>query len=202
MFRLVFFLGLLVALGGCGSSDAESLCDGPNDPTGLFCEPDIATFDLLTAETRARQEVGEEGVLVIARGSQTRLLDPDGYASDWTFGYFFPDREGSDRSVLIQVFETTTFSQEGSIPTLCEPEKPLTPFDSRVVVPDAVRRLEATDNPVRLGEFGVLDLRQVHPCFDSFDNRKEAVIYSGAAGSSVLLYSDTGEFLDLIEEEL
>ena len=208
MTRLALTLGLLLLLAApaCGSPDQGRLCGEPNDNTGLVTDNGSKLIDLRTAECIARKEVGGDVVLYSLSSDTARPVGPDGLAESWGFGYR-PNDPDSDIAWAVTVTADEVTSDEFFYPFLsgCAAEESLRPLDSRVVVPDAVSRLEQTDNPVRLAEAGRLYLRQALDCWynavpiDFYYTVQNAVTYDGTTTWSMLEYDDDGRFVSLFE---
>ncbi|MGB5813032.1 MAG: hypothetical protein WBG86_21040 [Polyangiales bacterium] len=181
----------LLAATACGSSDSES-----------------ELLDLQTAESMAREEIGEDAVLFSMGSDIDGLLRPDGFAWSWGFAYRVPSDADPDatRHLTVTADEVTSTGGFLPFPSGCTPEESLQPLDSRVVVPDAVRRLEETDNPVRLAEGGRLSIQQIHDCWYvsvpiTFTYPvQNAVQYDGIEIWSQLEYDDDGRFVSLFVE--
>lgn len=206
--RTIDWVALLsLAALACGSSD-QSLCGEPYDDTGTACESESGRIDLQSAEAMARAEVGDEAVLVSIGSDTDRPVGPDGLAESWSFGYRRPSNQDPDAWQGVTVTANEVTSTTGSFPfsSGCTLEESLVPLDSTVVVPDAVRRLEQTNNPVRLGEGSALRVYQLHDCWYvsvpiSFDYTLEnAVEYSGTSTWSLLEYDRDSSFVALFEE--
>ena len=191
-----------VSLLGCGSEPA-SLCIEQFDPTGSFCSAEYSLIDLRTADARARATIAGDAILIHVLSTGAGLMDPDGNAYSWELEYFFPSLS-TDAQPLVEslgVSDTNMFSSGPGtrhIGLRCIPTQGITTLDSNRVIPDAVRRLEKTDHPVRLGETGFLSLEQRHPCLPSDAFRRNNVRY----GPVTLVYDDDGQFLamDFAEE--
>lgn len=201
--RVLLLLALLVAA-ACGSSE-QSLCGELHDPSGVFCDSGFELVDLQSAEFMARREIGDDAVLFAVSNDNVWPMNPDGLAGSWQFSYRIPGDPDSERAWLVTVRgnEVESIEVRFTFPSGCTPEESLEPLDSRVVVPDAVRRLEQTDNPVRLGDTGVLSVLQRHGCWyvavpiEFTHNFQNTVLYSGPGGEAILEYDDDDRFVSL-----
>ncbi|NNE19928.1 MAG: trypsin-like serine protease [Myxococcales bacterium] len=187
------------ASSGCGSDGGDlsdlSFCNDKYDPSGDFCDPSVERIDLGTAEKRARDLMPSEAWLWSAVGGAQGTVNPDGEAEAWFLQYYIPGQlELPDlllRSVAIGASEEARAFQEIGI-FQCVPTEPMVPLDSRVIVHDAIRRLEQAGVSVRLGEERLLRVVQRHRCARQPDE------WSGVGvANAFLYYDDDGSYLGM-----
>jgi len=182
------FAFVAVPSSGCGGpSDAGdiSFCTEQYDPRNFYCERSDA-LDLQTAEALARLEVPNDAWLWQVLSRSTTSIGPDGRTPSWIFSYYLPGRTALPDAELMSVsVSASQTSVTGNISQIveCIPTEPLEPLDSRRLIHDAIRLLEAHDHPVVLDGTAALQIVQNHDCAggSSFPNyitfRDQAVFF-------------------------
>lgn len=173
---------------GCGTpSDATEIdfCTEPYDPREFYCNrPDL--LSLQAAEALARLEVPNDSWLWQVLSGSSRPVGPDGRADAWHFSYYLPRREELPNAELVNVSVSSSgTSTTGDIfeALECVPSEPLEPLDSRRLIQNAIRFLEASGHPVVLDGTASLTIVQNHDCArsSSFPNfvtfRDQAVFF-------------------------
>lgn len=200
--KVLFAAPFVLAAGtliGCGSSTGNdvSFCNETRDPWGIFCDPDIEMIEMRPAEAIARSEVPEDALLWMVRSSSYGLLDPDGRADFWRFGYYLPGRrelpEAEFREVTVFPEMTFVTDRVGSSLT-CIPTEPIPVLDSRQLTHDAIRFMEAEGTTVRLGDGKNLYVVQRHLCH-SGEALRNSISYTGMTA----YFDDNGTFFKLEE---
>ena len=82
----------------------------------------------------------------------------------------------------------------------CVPTRPIEPFDSRKIIHDTIRRVEATGISVQIREPNDLGLVQNHRCA-SPSLRLNGTSYRARGGFYYVGYDEYGEFLEVRYEE-
>lgn len=174
--------------GGCGApSDASdvSFCTEQYDPRDFYCSRSDA-FDLQTAEALARLEVPNDAWLWQVLSHSATSVGPDGETPSWIFSYYLPGRTALPNAefVGVSVSPSQTLVTDAYFQTVeCIPSEPLERLDSRRLIHDAIRLLEAHDHPVVLDGTAALQIVQDHDCSrrSSFPNyitfRDQAVFF-------------------------
>ena len=173
---------------GCGGpSDAGDItfCTEQYDPRDFYCERSDA-LDLQSAEALARLEVPNDAWLWQVLSRSTTSIGPDGRTPSWIFSYYLPGRTALPDVELVSVSVSasqTSVTDNISQMVECIPTEPLEPLDSRRLIHDAIRLLEAHDHPVVLDGTAALQVVQNHDCAgdSSFPNyitfRDQAVFF-------------------------
>ena len=168
----------VLAMLGCGSSGETSFCSERYDPTGLACSREYELIDLRAAEALARTEVPADAWLWYAANYSNSVLSPDARADTWTFVYYVPAAAEPPAGQMIQVQasadRTRAFEPYTSERALvCVPTEPVRVLDSRRLVHDGIRFLEANGETVSLIEGGYLELELAHLCggYEVYPNR-------------------------------
>jgi hypothetical protein len=180
---------------GCGSSGDTSFCNDAYDPSGEFCDPRVERIDLQAAAQRARTSMPSEAWLWSAVSGAEGTVNPDGEAEAWFLQYYIPGQlelpDALFRSVTVHASgDLRPFQEIGTVQ--CIPTEPMSLFDSKDIVHDAIRRLEQAGVSVRLGEEGQLQVVQSHRCARAPDT------WGGVGfANSFLYYDDDGSFLSM-----
>ena len=152
---------------GCGSDGDASFCTEQYDPLGFFCSDDDERTDLQSAEERARAEVPEDALLWLISSTPNGALSPDGRDYYWSLTYYLPGVTEPPGATLVTInasaADTHAFEPYVS-EMVCIPTEPMPVFDSRRLVHDGIRFLEAQGETVSLLDGGNLVIRQWHPC--------------------------------------
>lgn len=198
--RTTTLLGVLALVSvGCGSSDAESFCTEQRDPLGVACDPSVERIDLQSAEALARAEAPEDAWLWQVRSSYSHV-DPDGNATDWAFTYYFEGDAEPPNAQSLQVFvrgsEVEWVLGPTDAETFCIPEGPIAPFDSREIIQDSIRRIEATGVVVQIQDPDDLGLVQNHRC-SSASSRLSGTWYRLADLFYYTDYDQDGQFVEV-----
>jgi len=182
------FAFIAASSGGCSApSDASdiSFCTEQYDPRDVYCDRSDA-LDLQAAEALARLEVPNDAWLWQVLSHSMTSVGPDGETPSWTFSYYFPGRTALPNAELVSVSvgPWPTSVTDNIFQTVeCIPSEPLEPLDSRRLIHDAIRLLEAHDHPVVLDGTAALQIVQNHDCSrrSSFPNyitfRDQAVFF-------------------------
>ncbi len=191
------FIVLTVGLIGCGGSDAPgsggSLCTDAHDPLGVYCDAETERIDLQTAERIAREAAPEDAWFWEANAAGENGMNPDGEAEAWLIQYYLPGRAELPNSLLQSITVNAAGERESASAMSglrCTPTRPITPLSSKAVAHDAIRRMQNEGVAVRLGEGGILELYQAHPCSNLTDGWS-AVVYAQA----LVFYDETGRQL-------
>lgn len=195
------FIVLTMAVFGCGGSDAPgsggSLCTDAYDPLGVYCDAETERIDLQAAERIAREAAPEDAWFWEATAAGENGMNPDGEAEAWLIQYYLPGR-AEPPNFLLQSITVNAAGERESISTLsglrCTPTRPITPLSSRAVAHDAIRRMQSEGVAVRLGEGGILELYQAHPCSYLTDGWS-AVVYA----QILVFYDETGRQLGVYQ---
>ena len=201
--RVVVLLAALASLMGCGSSGEPSFCTERYDPLGVACDPEVARADLQTAEVLARAEVPEGAWLWEVRSSYSHM-DPDGNATDWVLTYYLPQEAEPPLGKALEVYVRGTVVDQLigplDVDIYCVPTRPIEPFDSRKIIHDTIRRVEATGISVQIREPNDLGLVQNHRCA-SPSVRLNGTSYRVRGGFYYVGYDEYGEFIEIRYEE-
>ena len=159
-------LCLLGAL-GCGADGDASFCTEQYDPSGFFCGTDDERIDLESAEARARSEVPDDALLWLVSSSGNAALSPDGRDYYWSLTYYLPGASTPPDATLVLI-QVDAAEARGLDPyqreTLCFPTESIPVRDSRRLVHDGIRFLEAQGETVSFADGGNMLIRQSHPC--------------------------------------
>lgn len=178
--------------GGCSApSDASdiSFCTEQYDPRDVYCSRSD-TLDLQTAEALARLEVPNDAWLWVVLSHSITSVGPDGETLAWLFSYYLPGRTALPNAAIVNVSvsPSQTLVTDNIFQTVeCIPNQPLEPLDSRRLIHDAIRLLEAHDHPVILDGTAALQIVQDHDCardswFPNYITFRDQAVFFDATG--------------------